>query len=46
MTAEPSNRDSNKGIVDGRFKPYYPVLEEMKKLNGNVYHLLDHFDSK
>ncbi len=46
LTAEPSNRDSNKGIVDGRFKPYYPVLEEMKKLNESLYPLIDHFDSK
>lgn len=43
---DPSNRDSNKGIVDYKYNPYYPLLDEMKKLNENVYQLIDYFDSK
>lgn len=44
--ADPSNVDANKGIVDNNFTPYYPLLEEMKKVNTNVYSIIDYFDSK
>ena len=43
---DPSNADSNKGIVNFKYKPYYPLLNEMKKLNENTYQLIDYFDSK
>ena len=45
-TADPSNLDSNKGIVDGTFQPYLPLLERMGRLNARVYELADHFDRK
>jgi len=41
---EPSNRDSNKGIVTSRYEPYAPLLDEMKPLNDRVYSLADYFD--
>ena len=41
---EPSNRDSNKGIVTSRYEPYPALLEEMKPLNDRVYVLADYFD--
>ncbi len=41
---EPSNRDSNKGIVTSRYEPYPALLEEMKPLNNRVYSLADYFD--
>ncbi len=44
--ADPSNADANKGIVDNNFVPYYPLLEEMKEVNTNVYNIIDYFDAK
>ncbi len=41
---EPSNRDSNKGIVTSRYEPYPALLNEMKPLNDRVYSLADYFD--
>ena len=45
-SVEPSNRDSNKGIVTCDYKPYTALLDEMKRLNENVYPLTDYFDGK
>jgi len=44
LTTDPSNRDSNKGIVDSRFQPYSPLLEQMKIINKSVYSLIQHLD--
>ena len=41
---EPSNRDSNNGIVTARYEPYPALLGEMKPLNDRVYSLADYFD--
>ena len=41
---DPSNRDSNKGIVNNRYEPYAPLLAQMKSLNEHVYALADFFD--
>lgn len=41
---DPSNRDSNKGIVTYRYEPYSTLLDEMKPLNDRVYSLADYFD--
>ncbi|MCH7557668.1 MAG: hypothetical protein IIB56_09465 [Planctomycetes bacterium] len=46
LSTDPSNRDSNKGIVDYQYKPYIALLEDMKKLNNEVYALIDYFDAK
>lgn len=46
LAADPSNRDSNKGVVNSLFEPYLPLLEEMKVLNDNVYGLILHFDKR
>ena len=43
--AELSNLDSNKGIVDFQYKPYGPLLQEMRQLNTRVYQIADYFDS-
>jgi hypothetical protein len=45
LTTDPSNRDSNKGIVSIRFEPYTPLLNRMKALNEQVYALVDYFDA-
>ena len=42
--ADPSNRDSNKGIVSNRYEPYVPLLESMRRINRRVYGLADYFD--
>lgn len=36
-------RNSNKGVVDYDFKPYYNALDGMLELNSQVYSLRDHF---
>ena len=42
--ADPSNRDSNKGILSNRYEPYAPLLDSMKRINERVYGIIDHFD--
>lgn len=46
MTTDPSNRDSNKGVVDRYFEPYQPLLEQMKIINTNTFNLVRYFDGK
>ena len=41
---DPSNRDSNKGILNYQFMPYLPLMEKMREINLNVYSLTDYFD--
>jgi len=45
-SVDPSNRNSNKGILNARYEPYRPLLDAMKALNSRVYPLADHFDGK
>ena len=40
---DPSNADSNKGIVNNRYVPYTPLLEAMKQLNQRTYSLAEYF---
>jgi hypothetical protein len=44
--ADPSNRESNKGILSNRYEPYDPLLEAMKELNERTYTLVAYFDRK
>ena len=46
LTADPSNRDSNKGIVNTDFEPYQPLLELMRSLNFNLYRAREYFASR
>jgi hypothetical protein len=41
---DPSNRDSNKGIVTTSYEPYEPLLKAMRELNSQVYPLTVYFD--
>lgn len=43
-TADPSNLDSNKGIVNLRLEPYAPLLDAMRELNRQIYALTAYFD--
>ena len=45
-TVDPSNRDSNKGIVTIRYEPYTAMLDLMKPINRNLYALADYFDRR
>lgn len=42
--ADPSNTDSNKGIVTNRYEPYADLLTAMKRVNERVYRLTESFD--
>ncbi|MGN6504751.1 MAG: hypothetical protein ACTHM6_04225 [Tepidisphaeraceae bacterium] len=42
LKTDPSNRDSNKGIVTNRYDPYQPLLDAMRELNVRAYALRDH----
>jgi len=42
--AEPSNIDSNKGIVNNYYEPWEPMLGEMKELNDHVYQVIEYFE--
>jgi hypothetical protein len=44
--AEPSNTNANKGIVDNNLEPYTPLLDQMRELNQQMYHLADFFDQR
>lgn len=44
LTTDPSNRDSNKGIVNSNFEPYNPLIENMKTLNNHVFELIQYLD--
>jgi len=44
LNSDPSNRDSNKGIVSAVYEPYSDLLGQMKILNQQVYHLIGYFD--
>lgn len=44
MNTDPSNRDSNKGIVNSVFTPYTPLIDNMKMLNTHVFELIKHLD--
>ncbi|EIP96528.1 hypothetical protein OpiT1DRAFT_00945 [Opitutaceae bacterium TAV1] len=44
LSTDPSNRDSNKGILDIRFTPWTGLTGAMRPLNERVYDLLGYFD--
>jgi len=45
-TADPSNRDSNKGMMNLRFEPYLPLVRAMEELNWQVHSLARYFDAQ
>lgn len=42
--ADPSNTDSNKGILSNRYQNYTPLLDSMKRINERAYSLVEYFD--
>ena len=45
-STDPSNRDSNKGLVNIRYEPYVPLVDQMRSINTNLYRLADYFDGR
>jgi hypothetical protein len=45
-STDPSNRDSNKGLINIRYEPYVPLVDQMRTLNTNLYRLADYFDGR
>ena len=43
-TADESNNDSNKGLVNNQYTPYDELLKWMRELNINKYELIKYFD--
>jgi len=43
---DPSNVDSNKGIVSNRYESYVPLLDAMKQINERIYGITAHFGPK
>jgi hypothetical protein len=43
---DPSNTDSNKGIVNNYYEVWTPMMELIKELNTQVYSLIEYFDNK
>jgi hypothetical protein len=41
---DPSNIDSNKGIIDNDYRFYEDLMNSMQQLNRQVYSLIDYFD--
>lgn len=46
LRTDPSNRDSNKGIVTIRYEKYLPLLDAMKALNKDIYAVTKFFDAR
>jgi hypothetical protein len=46
LKTDPSNRDSNKGIVNTDFEPYQPLLDNMKALNLHTFELIQYLDGQ
>lgn len=44
--ADPSNRNSNKGIVTCSYEPYTPLIDAMRELNAQAYPLTAWFDDQ
>lgn len=44
LTTDPSNRDSNKGILNSRYEPWSDFLSSVQETNKQVYSLVAYFD--
>ena len=46
LRTDPSNRDSNKGIVTNRYEPYPELTAAMQRINRRAYQLAEHFEAQ
>jgi hypothetical protein len=44
--SDPSNKDSNKGIVNKFYEPYMDMLIPMAELNKHLYSIVNYFDNQ
>lgn len=44
LATDPSNRNSNKGIVNVQYEPYTELTSAMKEINRQAYRLIEFFD--
>jgi len=44
LTTDPSNRNSNKGIINVKYEPYVELTDAMKRLNMQAYRIIEFFD--
>lgn len=44
LKTDPSNRDSNKGMVTNRYEPYPELAAAMKRINERVYQAAEYFN--
>lgn len=44
--ADPSNTDSNKGMLSNRYEVYPPLLQSMKTINTRAYGIIHWFDAR
>lgn len=44
--SDPSNRDSNKGIISNRYATYQPLLAAMREINLRCHGLIRHFEDR
>jgi hypothetical protein len=45
LTTDPSNRDSNKGIINSNYEYYTPLIENMEAINNHAFQLIEYLDS-
>lgn len=46
LSTDPSNRDSNKGVLDIFYQPYTDLTTAMRDLNTEAYSLIEFFDGR
>ena len=44
-TADPSNLDSNKGLVNTNYEFYTPLINSMSQINNRKFRLIKHLDN-
>ncbi|MGB0744439.1 MAG: hypothetical protein ACPGSB_07915 [Opitutales bacterium] len=44
LTTDPSNRNSNKGIINVNYEFYTELTDAMKEVNDQAYHIIEFFD--
>ncbi len=46
LSTDPSNRDSNKGVVDRDYTPWTGLLDHTRNINSQAYNLMRFFDTQ
>ena len=46
LSTDPSNRDSNKGLLNIRYEPYAELTAAMREINERAYRLIEYLDAR